>query len=224
MITESNDGALAGISEAAAAGAEEGLQVVPKRIAGLLGGRIVNYVMGNDEVRPLIVVNPFDSTGILNGVLLFDGRSDLGKFPVALGSVNVADLHENQLCTLFVQGVAFDDEGAPGTWHWPSRQPVVAAGLDASVLETFREELLATMNQKLQSTVESVNNALDSHAELVRSAISEVKTPVVVNAGGTLPTMAVPPISSLQRDPEVVSGAEKAQGQESQKGDSSSQV
>lgn len=142
-----------------------GEQETARVIAGLVAGRIVNYVMSDHTIRPLIVVNAFDGTGLVNGVLLFDGLNDAGNFPVPLVAGHSGHL---PLCAAWIAGAKFDDGKAsiPGTWDWPAKQPCVAAAVDAAALETAMlpiiERLMDTINAKLDATVQACNDLVES--------------------------------------------------------------
>lgn len=100
----------------------EGLQTGEVRslvMEGLQGGRIVNYVMKNGEVRPLVVVRVWQSgmhPGYLNGVLLIDGLNDEGQLP----SLTIE--RENLVPpAIWITSTWYDENKVPGTWHWPDR-------------------------------------------------------------------------------------------------------
>jgi len=145
----------------------------PRKVAGLVAGRIVQYVMVGGETRPMIVVNPLDGTGTVNGVLFFDGSNDRDKHPLPLMAGPSGHAPE---CARWITSAAFDngDAPAPGTWHFPSTDPrqTVAMGLIAqSAQESFTAELLAIVNEKLRVTVESVNEMLEGHYRTLAAAI-----------------------------------------------------
>jgi hypothetical protein len=168
----------------------------PKRkLVGLVAGRIVNYVMKGFGVRPLLIVNPGDGSGSVNGVLFFDGISDGDNFPAALGTVTTIDTFGRQLLSVLVKGVPHDFEGAEGSWHFPWREPApMAAGVSAEVLNTLLEAKLAafyeSLDEKLQATVDTCNQIAENSSKLVKEALeapapAEVtKAPMAVAVGG----------------------------------------
>lgn len=85
---------------------------------GLYIGKIVNYVLTNHQIRPLIVVRVWDvieseKPGYINGVLLFDGLNDHRDLP------NEPIGHE--YCAQWVTSTWYDENKTPGTWHWCTR-------------------------------------------------------------------------------------------------------
>jgi hypothetical protein len=90
-------------------------------------GRIVNFVLGNKEIRPAIVVKPWSDQCVQLHVFL-DGMNDLqhdGTGKCALHAMHADGKSHYDVCgpTGWATSVQYAD-GAhpiPGTWHWPSR-------------------------------------------------------------------------------------------------------
>lgn len=159
-------------------------QTEARKIAGLAAGRIVLYVMVNGDVRPMIVVNPEWSSGAVNGVLFFDGSNDRDNHPIPLVAGPSGHAPE---CARWITSARYDDsqEPAAGTWHFPTSDPrqTVAMGLIAhSAFDTFTADVMATVNEKLRVTMESVNEMLESHDKLIAAAIGNA-----TREGTTLP-------------------------------------
>lgn len=157
-------------------------------LVGLQAGRIVNYVMRNFKVRPMVILEPFDGNGAVNGLLFFDGLNDNGNFP---NPRRIGDSGQCSQTAEWIEGAEFrepfDDGGelTPGTWHWPVAARVRASSVDANAIETIVEQLVAkvreellgnqeqlilTINEKLNATVSKVDDMLDSHSQLVQRA------------------------------------------------------
>lgn len=77
-------------------------------------GRSVHYVLKDGQVRPLQVTNVHGDEIHVNGVLLFDGSNDVGLLPR-----EHADHAGNPF--MHLQGIRYDANKTPGTWHWPER-------------------------------------------------------------------------------------------------------
>lgn len=140
---------------------------IPRRIAGLVSGRILNFVLASGSIRPLLVVNPLDGFGPVNGVLFFDPATDS---PETLGVPLLPNKygHAPTFCVP-VTGVPFDELGiTPATWHWPQgvmlRYPV-AASVDPAALSTQVEAILApvidAINEKLELHLKATSDLLE---------------------------------------------------------------
>lgn len=81
----------------------------------ITAGRIVNYVLANGQVRPLIVTRVRgDELGHVSGVLFFDGSNDAEALPRPAenpAAIPVMDL----------AAVRHDETKNANTWHWPER-------------------------------------------------------------------------------------------------------
>lgn len=168
------------------------------QLAGLQAGRIVNYVMANGKVRPFIIVEPWDSTGIVNGVLLFDGSNDKGNFAQMLGHVpddiseaDLADLQNSQaayhpeiqgvkqLCAELIYSAPYSDTPKPGTWHWPKRDAIQAASVDPAALQTQLEALVSTDVEAAKADLlQQANMKIQALAESVQAALDEMKAEI----------------------------------------------
>ena len=157
----------------------------PSVLAGLQEGRIVNYVMADGAVRPLIVVNAWDRTGVVNGVLLFDGLNDRSNHPVALVA---DDSGFPPTVARWITSARYSESAEPGTWSWPKREQVVAVAVDPAVSQFMESEILAEVNAKLESTIatlnakldsalESVNGLIESHNRTIQALIADTATP-----------------------------------------------
>jgi hypothetical protein len=80
-------------------------------------GRLVNYVLQDGQIRPLLVVRVWGDVpinGYVNGILYFDGSNDARVLP-----------HEHPnpagMPMQWVTSIHYDAEKKPGTWHWPER-------------------------------------------------------------------------------------------------------
>lgn len=188
----------------------------PRKIAGLVAGRIVNFVMKGGCLRPLLIVRvPADGIGIVNGVLFFDGLNDIGNFPATLGAPLVRDSYGRTLSSLWASGVGYDETGdLEGTWHWPTKQAVVASGIDAAAFNVLLDarvaQIEADLTEKLNKTVESVNAALDSNNKLLR----ELLTPGHLIKGEAAVESLAAGLNEAAGEPEAASGqqAESATG------------
>lgn len=155
--------------------------IPPRIIAGLVPGRLVNYVMKDGAIRPFLVVEAFDGRGLVNGILFFDGKND------AANHVHHLQVHDSGFLpshSAWTPGVDFDATGAltPGTWHWPLKQPVVASGVDAEAIRTLIEAELPKLvsiqdvktfvTEKLLEHTNTVQALLDSHSQMVTEAVS----------------------------------------------------
>lgn len=79
------------------------------KIAGLTPGRMVHFVLPNDEHRAAIVSRVWnDETGVINCHVFVDTSND----PVAF--------HYGQAVVL-VSSVNYSEECLQGTWHWMER-------------------------------------------------------------------------------------------------------
>lgn len=167
----------------------------PKRtLVGLVAGRIVNYVM-KSCVRPMMIVNPGDGSGDIDGVLFFNGIADGDNFPAILGTVTTIDTFGRQLLSVLVKGVPHDFDFTEGSWHFPWREPApMAAGVGAEVLTTLLEaklgEFTESLNKKLQATVDTCNEIAENSSKLLKEALDAPapaeasKAPATVAAGG----------------------------------------
>lgn len=167
----------------------------PKRkLVGLIPGRIVNYVM-KSCVRPLLIVNANDGSGVIDGVLFFNGIADGDNFPASLGTVTTIDTFGRQLLSVLVKSVPHDFDFAEGSWHFPWREATpMASGLSAEVINTLLEaklgDFMESLNKKLQATVDTCNEIAENSSKLVKEALevpapAEVsKAPMAVAVGG----------------------------------------
>ena len=73
-------------------------------------GRLVNYVMKNGAIRPMLVVSGGDMSP--NGKLFYDSTNDVGNFNGA-DPQNIGDGVEQ------MWSVPYSADKKPGTWHWP---------------------------------------------------------------------------------------------------------
>lgn len=191
---------------------ETGIQEVPEKriLVGLIAGRIVNFVMANLAIRPLLIVNPQDATGKVNGVVFLDGQNDQGNTP---GHPFVVPVGE------YVRDVAYCpvpcdfDPGAEliaGTWHWPQRQPVMAESLSPETAVGFVAEIKALFDERDAGLLATVNEMLDSHNEMVRGVIGtlQAKQEVTIANGTTLwngPSWAAD-LDAVAKDPSLAPG------------------
>jgi hypothetical protein len=84
---------------------------------GLNEGRIVHYVMPNNQNRAALVVRVFthlapEHDGMANLYVFLDGLNDQGQFPD--GSV----LSGQGVTIYWATSVHYSEEPLPGTWHW----------------------------------------------------------------------------------------------------------
>src|SRR5579859_3110440 len=93
---------------------------MPQAVAAppkVTAGRIVNFVLKDGQVRPLMIVRVWGDSpmpGYINGVLLFDGSNDANVLPHEVPNpVGVP--------VMWVTSVHYDAAKVPGTWHWPER-------------------------------------------------------------------------------------------------------
>ncbi len=85
-------------------------------------GRMVNFVMKDGSVRPLIITATFNTTddpakAMVNGHLLLDGSNDRENNPY----IEKPDPEKDAPMTQWVTSAHHDFDKAVGTWHWPER-------------------------------------------------------------------------------------------------------
>ena len=79
-------------------------------------GRIVHYVLFYDDltpdkkhnvgqIRPAIIVDSWHGSELINVTVFLDGANDGAPFPALK----------------HLSSVEHDENGRPGTWHWPPR-------------------------------------------------------------------------------------------------------
>lgn len=150
-----------------------GVPVEQRAAAGLQAGRIVNYVMLDGSIRPLIVVRVWQSgpvPGYINGVLIFDGLNDASNFPSRLDYNPQTEIGQGPfgpimkvLCEEWVTSTHYDEAKSPGTWHWPDR--ATRCGAESRI----KDMLGPWLDAKLQAHLDTVNRLLDSHSEVLQS-------------------------------------------------------
>lgn len=92
-------------------------------------GRIVLYVLKNQQVRPLTVTHVVAASKSINGVLAFDGPNDRNNLP---DDIEIRSETELRTGTRWLEDIPFHEIQAgktmtPGTWHWPVIGAAVAA-------------------------------------------------------------------------------------------------
>lgn len=182
-MTNTNANNASDLAGSAPATQPDAVSSAKRLLDGLQAGRIVNYVLLDKSIRPLLVLDPLDGTGKVDGDLFFMPATDLGNLPEPLTAGPSGHVPE---FVVGLRGVPYDPSvgdaddltsfPTPGTWHWPKKPAVMAAGIDAvainvlalaavsEILESFRAEILQTVNQKLETTVTSVNALLEPPA------------------------------------------------------------
>lgn len=175
-------------------------KVGPRKLAGLVAGRIVNYVMADGTLRAFFVVNPWDGTGLVNGILFFDGVNDAKIHVVPLGVDSSG--HVPAFAKLLAS-VPYSEDATPGSWHFGAKQAVVASSVDPDALLTqlialnksdfekggavLTQQVLEVVNEKLAATVQTVNQLLDGHREFLESLASDPNpNPAAANPAGEL--------------------------------------
>lgn len=164
----------------------------PRRIHGLVACRIVNFVMADGEVRPLLVVNAFDGTGPVNGILFFDGIHDRNRQVVHLGVD--ASGHVPEFAKL-LSNVQYSEDAIPGTYHFAKRESVMASSVDPNALTTqlmalnqaefekggkiLTQSIVDLVNEKMAASLEAVKQLLDSHRELIEDLAAGVPSTAV---------------------------------------------
>lgn len=83
---------------------------------GLTEGRIVHYVLPNNEHRPAIVVKVWNKEeGYINLQVFTDGSNDRYAYPNTAGNI----LNDIDHGVMWVTSIYPDLAGKkPGTWHW----------------------------------------------------------------------------------------------------------
>lgn len=165
--------------------------LIARALAGLSAGRIVHYVMRDGSVRPLLLVNTRDSSGEVNGVLLFDGPADNGNFPYTDTMPNAGSGHR-ETCVTWVPNIKYDDSDtpAPGTWHWPP-QPRLATVADVQNAAQVTTATVATIEdvQVLHDGIlDTVNAKLDAHLATVGAMLDARDAALLAPPQGT-PTL-----------------------------------
>lgn len=148
----------------------------PRKLVGLVAGRLVNFVMADGAVRPLLIVNPWDGSGPVDGVLFFAGAQDRARHvrPLSPGGSG----HLPTFATLLLN-VAHSHEPEVGKWHWPHTGKVTASSVDANHFQTVFEsafadafgkastilkaQILDLMNEKLVLNLEAVNAMIEAN-------------------------------------------------------------
>lgn len=74
-------------------------------------GRIVNLVMADGQVRPMIVTQVWSDTCV-NGTVFLDGQNDFKIVPDG-----IAVMPDGMLG--WATSRSLDEAKQPGTWHWP---------------------------------------------------------------------------------------------------------
>lgn len=160
----------------------------PRVLAGLIAGRLVNFVMADESVRPFLVVIPNDATGPVNGVLFIDGPHDRQLCPR-----NIAPEQSGAFPEVAVRlvDVAYSELHEPGSWHWPAKQPVIAAGIDANAINTavammmepvvarMRQQIIDDVSVRIEGLQKLLQDSLDSHSELLNDTLAKIKHPVL---------------------------------------------
>lgn len=166
----------------------EAVAETPRIIAGLQEGRIVDYRLNDGTVRPIIVVCAGDRTGLIAGVLFFKGREDNRNHPMPLPTDESGHLPSHSVLLI---DVPYSEDATPGSWGWPTKQAVIAAGVDANainttvmailepILQRIQKQLLDVVNEKLDANVDTVNKLMDSHSAAVKEVLAEAKQPVL---------------------------------------------
>lgn len=86
-------------------------------------GKVVNFVMKDKTVRPLIVLVPWGgSTNMVNGHLLLDGGNDRLNDPQGDVPAEVVEAPLVRWAGSVHNEEPIDSDGTliPGTWHWPA--------------------------------------------------------------------------------------------------------
>ena len=108
------------------------IQTMTNEVSGLAGlavGRTVHYVLpdgpSKGDHRPATIVRIFESmkaTGTINLQVFTDGLNDGFKtaFAVMNGKEQVGVTTQTDLI-VWRTSVHYDENKAPGTWHWPER-------------------------------------------------------------------------------------------------------
>jgi hypothetical protein len=195
----------------------------PRVLAGLQAGRIVNYVMKNGDIRPMLIIALIESAvaNTVRGIVFHDGSGDVRNFPLMLLAGPSGHVPDH---VALVNAPFDDDEELPGTWHWPTKQPVIAASVDngnlellvtglmSSVLEQFKAELLALVNAKCDVLSKSVGDALDGHDAKVLAALRQPEPAAIDNTASEIAKRAGETVNTLAQG----YGAEVAQAGEGQ--------
>jgi hypothetical protein len=152
----------------------------PRKLAGLIAGRIVHYVMLDGAIRSMMIVNPHEGYGPITGLLFFDGIHDRMRHvrPLVAGGSGHAPEFATLIGAVEYSAPVEGEAVKPGTWHWPPKDAVVAKSVDAAALSTqilavvndelskqvavFREQLTEIMNDKFAAHLESVNELVET--------------------------------------------------------------
>lgn len=195
---------------------------VPRRLSGLVSGRILNFVIASGDIRPLLVVNPLNGFGPVNGILFFDPATDSAEtlgVPLLPNKYGHAPLFCVPLSNVPYEELALNS----GTWHWPARpSPLVASAVDPAALSTQIEAILApvidAINAKLDAHLKATSDLLESQdadnslaskidRHINRSGFPEL--PVTVGEAGAVSPNAANPfgIQFTEHPMQVVSDA-----------------
>lgn len=160
----------------------------PKRIlAGLQASRLVWYVLLDLSVRPFLILDALDGTGTVLGILFFNRIQDERQLPVPC---TVDDTGHKPACAM-VLTVEYSEEGAAGSWMWPTKQPVMAANVDANAvnmaIDAYIEPVVARvtatfkqlLDDRLKAQDEAVQALLNSHSELLKDTVAKMQNQII---------------------------------------------
>lgn len=104
---------------------EKEVEVQVDPLAGLTEGRIVHFVMPNEQHRPAIVVRVWDRDHV-NGCsqlqVFTDGSNDIDQWVKdSQGNARLENLEAARYGLLWKTSVLFSEKHDPGTWHWIER-------------------------------------------------------------------------------------------------------
>lgn len=83
-------------------------------------GRIVHYVMPNNDVRPAIIVQVWpEGDNAVNLQVFTDGSND--NLYLRDDERASRGPGKSARCVVWRTSVPYNEENKPGTWHWPPR-------------------------------------------------------------------------------------------------------
>lgn len=91
-------------------------------LAGMTEGRMVHYVMPNEQYRPAVIVKVWDKehvNGCCNLQVFTDGPNDIDQWVKdADGNAHLERLEEARIGVMWKTSVLFSETKEPHTWHW----------------------------------------------------------------------------------------------------------
>lgn len=165
-------------------------------------GRIVNYVMKDLTVRPMVVIKVYSDEGngdMINGQLIYDGPNDADNIPGG-DPPNLGDGMQ-RITSIAFQGNLISSN----TWHWPQIETPVADPKEITSGQLL--ELIQELQTKVNDTVEAIK---DIHS-IVKNPAKPPVNPPAPSAPASRPP-AGPPATPKTPGSAVLKVGEKPKG------------